>query len=94
MYDIRAGTPDELKPQSVDSVDWFFVDVGFSSTDKSCGVLKIKEKPKTMKFGCLVKCVVKEVQTPGKPAVSQFRTCFPHNLKHKSEIWTSAEQAP
>ena len=67
MYDIRAGTPDELKPQSVDSVDWFFVDVGFSSTDKSCGVLKIKEKPKTMKFGCLVKCVVKEVQTPGLP---------------------------
>ena len=60
--EIRAGTVEALRE---DSGDWLFVDVGFSSTDKSCGVLKNNEEPKTMKFGHLVNWVVKEVQTPG-----------------------------
>ena len=63
MVDIRAGTIDELKQGTG---DWLFVDVGFSSTDKSCGVLKNEERPRTMKFGNLVKCLVKETQTTTK----------------------------
>lgn len=63
-FDIRSGTIDELKEESV---DWLFVDVGFSSTHKSCGVLKNNERPKTVKFGRFVKCVVKETRIPGPP---------------------------
>ena len=62
-FEICAGTIDDLDPESG---DWLFVDIGFSSTDKSCGVLKNEEEPKTMKFGCLVNFVVKEVQAPGQ----------------------------
>ena len=60
-FEIRAGAVEELRQ---DSVEWLFVDVGFSSTDKSCGVLKNKEKPQTMKFGNLVGSVIQEAQSP------------------------------
>lgn len=33
---IRAGNPEEVGP---DSGEWFFIDPGFSSNGKSCGVL-------------------------------------------------------
>ena len=33
---IRAGNPEEVGP---DSGEWFFIDAGFSSNGKSCGVL-------------------------------------------------------
>ena len=49
--DIRAGCVRELNK---DSGDWIFVDIGFSSTDSSCGVLKNCGEPRTMKFGELV----------------------------------------
>ena len=63
-FEIGAGT---VKERREDSGEWLFVDVGFSSTGKSCGVLKDRECPRAMKFDQLLKCVVKEVQTPGPP---------------------------
>ena len=63
-FDIRPGTEDEVNQESG---CWLFVDIGFSSTEKSCGVLKHQEIPQTMKFGCLLKYVVNETQTPGPP---------------------------
>jgi len=33
---IRAGIPEEVRP---DSGEWLFIDVGFSSSGRSCGVL-------------------------------------------------------
>ncbi len=64
MFKIRAGTVDEIKK---DSGDWLFVDVGFSSKDETCGVLKNSEGPCDVKFGYLVKYVIKEAQISGKP---------------------------
>ena len=58
-FDIHAGTMDNLKPESG---DWLIVDVGFSQTRKSCGVLINKERPRTMKFSCLMQYLVKEAQ--------------------------------
>ena len=66
-YDIRAGTVDEIIQESG---DWLFVDVGFSSKKKSCGVLKNSGYPCTMKFGSLLDFVVKEVQTPDQPPLN------------------------
>ena len=48
---IRAGHVSQLNK---DSGDWIFVDIGFSSTGSSCGVLKNCGEPRTMKFGELV----------------------------------------
>ena len=62
--DIRAGTIDEFNPKLG---DWLFVDVGFSSTRKSCGVLKNSERPWTETFGGLVDFVIQEFGIPGPP---------------------------
>lgn len=64
QYHIRAGTMDDLKR---DSGDWLFVDVGFSSKKKSCGVLKNEECPMKKTFGNLVKLIIKEAQIPRQP---------------------------
>lgn len=63
-YRIRAGMVDEVKR---DSGDWLFVDVGFSSKKKTCGVLKNEECTMKKAFGRLVKLLIKEVQIPGQP---------------------------
>ena len=62
-HSSRTDTP--IKPGRVQDIyeregDWLFVDVGFSKNELSCGVLKNDGQPKTVKFGGLVRCVVKE----------------------------------
>ena len=64
QYDIRAGTVGQINQESG---DWLFVDMGFSSKRRTCGVLKHDGNPCTMTFGSLVNYVIEEAQTPGRP---------------------------
>ena len=56
-YKIRAGTVGEIR---MDSGDWLFIDIGFSSKERSCGLVEGNGNAKTLTFGKLVKRVVKE----------------------------------
>ena len=59
-YKIEAGRFNEIRSQSG---EWLIVDVGFSSTRKSCGVAKGDEDPYEITFGSLIKLAVKEAKT-------------------------------
>lgn len=63
-FNFRPGT---LKEINRESGFWIFVDVGFSSRDKSCGILIEEQMPRTMQFGCLAERLINEVTTPGPP---------------------------
>ncbi|WP_210398143.1 hypothetical protein [Motiliproteus sediminis] len=59
---IRAALPEELKPESG---DWAFVDLGFSSNSKSCGLL-LGDRPATsLKFSELAAILCEEVRKYG-----------------------------
>lgn len=59
-YQIRAGYVSEI---SKESGDWLFVDVGFASKRKSCGILKNDGQPVNLTFRAMVECVVNEAQS-------------------------------
>ena len=59
-FKIRAGDVSELRK---DGIDWLFVDVGFSSKNKTCGVLKGEGRPELSTFGKLVELAVQEART-------------------------------
>ena len=56
---IRAGDVSELEKKN--SEDWIFVDIGFSSTDRSCGVLKNEEEYQPKTFGQMVDYLKEEI---------------------------------
>ena len=47
------------------SGQWLIVDIGFSSTEPSCGVWNGMEKPSVVTFGDLLKLATREVQKAG-----------------------------
>ena len=56
---IRAGTVNEIDRHIG---EWLFVDLGFASQTKSCGVLKGEEQPYEVTFGELVTLAKREAQ--------------------------------
>jgi hypothetical protein len=44
---IRAGAPEQVRP---DSGEWLFIDAGFSSRGRSCGVLGADNVPTLLTF--------------------------------------------
>ena len=63
-FKICAGKVSDLRQ---DSGDWLFVDVGFSSKGKTCGVLKGAGNPELRTFRGMVDLVLQEVQVTGQP---------------------------
>ena len=61
---IRAGTVNEIYKREG---DWLFVDIGFSSTEKTCGVLMGGDSPTEITFSDAKKFVVQELQRSGSP---------------------------
>ena len=70
---ITAGQVEDIEAVRVNPVllrDWIFVDIGFSSTEESCGVAIGKDDPEEVTFANLVKKLaaqVAEVEKPHKP---------------------------
>ncbi len=56
---IRAGTVEQI---SKDSGEWLFVDLGFSKSRKSCGIVDQKGDGKEVKFARLAELVTAEAQ--------------------------------
>ena len=57
-FQIRAGCLDDLKQMG----EWLFVDVGFSATRRTCGVLNGTGQPREVTFRGLVNLTIKEAQ--------------------------------
>ena len=61
-FEIIAGSTTDINK---DSGQWLIVDIGFSSTECSCGIWKGSGKPCVTTFGNLVKLVTHAVQKAG-----------------------------
>jgi hypothetical protein len=61
---IQAGAVTDIRPESG---EWLFVDVGFSSAGKTCGVLSGTNAPECVTFGELSKRVVAAGAQAGPP---------------------------
>jgi hypothetical protein len=65
MSNIRAARIEEAVRSSG---DWFFVDVGFSSSSKTCGFLEGDGQPEILTFAALRSKLVALVESIGPPA--------------------------
>jgi len=61
---LRAGSESELR---IDSGDWAFVDIGFSSTSKSCGFLQKEGSAEVLTFGDLKSKLIGLAEIGGPP---------------------------
>ena len=64
---IRAGLTSEINK---DSGQWLIVDIGFSSSEPTCGVCKDTEEPKVVTFSKLVELVTHEAQKKNLPILN------------------------
>ena len=65
--EIRAGLTSEINK---DSGQWLIVDIGFSSSEPTCGVCKDTEEPKVVTFSKLVELVTQEAQKEKPPTLN------------------------
>lgn len=64
MIQIRAGRVEEVTHSSG---EWLFIDVGFSSVKKTCGVLSGDGDPKLLKFSEVKDCLLARARVVDRP---------------------------